>query len=257
MTKETHLPSEQTEPTPTGETQPTPSGTQGEAPSPEAATTPTAVAGPQPTAQGPASETPPQPEPPAEPKPESRVRRFLRRLLWTLLSLFVVFGAGFLTAWYGWRQPLYQQHMKMKSDLSQVTEQKAALEVQQADLEARLRDAQAQIADLETQLSDLQARSQRQKARVYVLSALADTYAAKLSLEMKETATTRLYLTNAKAALTLLGDLLPEQETALRELKGRIDQALGKLETNPLSAQGDMDVVTNGLVQLEKLLLQE
>lgn len=248
MTEETRFPNAETQPTPPADE---PSQPAAEGPSPEAPTAPVETE----TLPPP----PPAPEPATveEPRGESRVRRFFRRLLWTLAFAFALFAAGFLTAWYAVYQPAAGQLEQARQELQTAQQQQADLEVKQAELEGQLSDAQARIADLEGQLEAAQAEAQRQKARVYVLSALADTYAAKLSLERGETATARLYLANAKAALTLLHDLLPDQEAVITEMKHRIDQALGKLDTNPLAAQGDMDVVTNGLVQLEKLLVGE
>lgn len=242
----------QPQPSPTpeaeGATQPVPSGPQESAaeapqaqPTPEVETAPTS-AGEAPTPEAEA------------PKAPSRVGRFFRRLAWTLLALFVVFAAGFLTAWYTQVTPRQNQIAQLTEDQQSLEQAKADLEVQVADLQQQLQDAQSRIQDLESQLQDAQAEANTLRTRMYILSALADTYAGKLTLAHGETTSARLYLSNAKAAITLLEDLLPEQKDSLSEMRYRIDEALGKLDTNPLSAQGDLDVLANALVQLEKLV---
>ncbi len=238
------------------ETQPTPEEIQPSTPSPEA-TPPAEGAGPQDTiplseALGSAQE--PSPTAAPEPPSESRFKRFLRRLLWTAAALLVVFAAGgAVVGWFFYR-PARQEVSRLKQEVQQAQQQSADLEVQKADLENQLKAAQNRIAELEAQVEQLTTERDTAQTHEYLLTALANTYAAQLALADKDTTSARLYLSNVKASLRLLEERLPEQKTVLAEMKQRADKALSLVSTSPLTAQGELSALANYLTQLETLL---
>ncbi len=202
----------------------------------------------------PSGETPPPAEPP---KPESRFKRFMRRLLWTVVGLFVVFAAGFITAWAVFYRPLQAEKQNLEIQLQQVQEAKASLDVEKADLESKLQEAQARIAELETKVEQVSAERDQAQTLHYLLSALADTYAAQLALEKENTTAARLYLSNIQAALRLLEERLPQQKEVLTEMHQRVEKATQTLSTSPLTAQGELTALADYLLQLEKLVTQK
>ncbi len=189
-----------------------------------------------------------------EPKPESRFKRFLRRLLWTLALLLMIFVAGgAVVGWFLYR-PARQEVSRLKQDLQEAQQQNADLEVQKADLENQLKAAQDQITDLKAQVEQLTTERDEIQTRYYLLSALANTYAAQLALTDKDTTSARLYLSNVKASLRLLEDRLPDQQAVIAEMKQRADKALSIMNTSPLTAQGELSALANYLTQLESLI---
>jgi len=192
-----------------------------------------------------------------EKKPESRFKRFLRRLLWTLVGVFVVFAAGFITAWMIFYRPLEAQKRSLEQQLQQIQEEKAALEVTKADLETKLQDAQARLADLEDQAKTIAAERDQAQTLQYLLSALADTYAAQLALDAENPTSARLHLSNVQASLRLLAERLPEQKEVFTEMNQRVDKAMQTLTTSPLTAQGELTALADYFLQLKNLITKK
>lgn len=199
---------------------------------------------------------PSAPEAP-EKKPESRFKRFLRRLLWTLVGIFVVFAAGFITAWVTFYRPLEAQKRSLEQQLQQIQEEKAALEVTKADLETKWQDAQARLADLEDQAKAIAAERDQAQTLQYLLSALADTYAAQLALDAENPTSARLHLSNVQASLRLLEERLPEQKEVFTEMNQRVDKAMQTLTTSPLTAQGELTALADYFLQLKNLITKK
>jgi hypothetical protein len=177
--------------------------------------------------------------PELEPLPKPRRRTRLRRGLYGLGGLLIVFllGAGLVGLL------LYRP---------------AQLELDEAN--EQLRDAEERIGELEDQVATLELlpdQLDESSRHAAVLGVLADVNAARLALAGGETASARLYLSATPERLTRLTEALgKEHEPVTSAMQQRLDLITKEISSEPEVAQNDLDALANQLMQLEMTFLE-
>jgi hypothetical protein len=162
------------------------------------------------------------------------MRATLRWLLVVLLS----FGLGVLlialTLYFPTRQQLVNAHTDLEQANTMVTSQSD------------------QIITLQTTNESLQKDLDSAELHIYVLRALAGVRGASQAVAADDYAGARLSLVQASGALDSLSVLLgTDQKDVLTAMQRSAAQALTKVKINLISAQPELDQLTNNLVQLE------
>lgn len=201
------------------------------------------------------------PKPETEAKPPSRFRRFLRRLLWTLALLLVLYAAGFLTAIVLVVQPLQDRLGQAEQAAQNLQGQATSLNEQLAQKDTYIRELEARIQNLEGQLQQVQEAQKaleeaqaRMTPYIALLQSLHYGYRAALALQQEDLLAARL------AWQTLLQHLETVQQTAPENVKDGVsavyEQAqnlLPQLATDPTTYQKILVLVAR-MEDLEPLL---
>ncbi|MBN2547531.1 MAG: hypothetical protein JXB15_00115 [Anaerolineales bacterium] len=206
------------------------------------------------------SDTQPQPEeqkaeraalPPA--KEVSRGKNsptLAARLLRWLLGFLVLVGLGALLA-------IYTLYLPAQEKLNQANLQISTLSGQATSELIAANQEIDRLASLDTENKDLQ--SELDQATLYntVLRARLDVTSALLSLANQETEKARLSLNKTSGVLKELESLLPQdQRKVVADLQKRLELVLDELDKNVYAARSDLDVLANGLLELESAILR-
>ena len=173
-----------------------------------------------------------------ETKPEAHPQRSMRGTGRWLLAVLLAFGLGALAIALILYFPTQQELVKANADLGQAN----ATVTSQTD----------QITALQTGNGTLQKDLDSAKLHIYILKALSGVRGASQAVAADDYAGARLSLIQASDALDSLSGLLgTDQKDVLTAMQQSAANALTDLKTNLLSAQPELDQLTNNLVQLE------
>ena len=213
---------------------------------------------------------PEEPEVPVDeeappPQEESRARRAFRRFLRWTLGLIIIFGLGFLTA-------VFTVYNSKVSELGQA--QTKIVDANQAatDLQAQITGLENDIAALNTQITALNGKIDTLEAenqalldqqhgyelRIALLDARSDVVGAQVELYEGNLPQARILLENTGNTLTLIESLLPEDlQSVISALQGRLELAIGEIETDPETAIADLSILAGDLLEIENALFSE
>ena len=171
------------------------------------------------------------PAPP--PKPPSRLTLWLRRaMVWAAGGL-VVFALGALGNWWFQVRPQVAQGQQLTTQLEAANQELEGLRPKAADADR------------------LQALFDKAELRLLTLQALVRVNEARAALALGEGSRGRLPALLADAPLarlqTLVDPAVAETVGALRE---RLAMAIDEIDGNAFAAQGDFEILANGLNQL-------
>jgi hypothetical protein len=173
-----------------------------------------------------------------ETKPETHPQKSMRGTLRWLLAVLLAFGLGALVIALTLYFPTRQQLVKANANLGQAN----ATVTSQTD----------QITTLQTSNKTLQKDLDSAKLHSYVLKALSGVRGASQAVAAGDYAGARLSLIQASDALNILSGFLGvDQKDVLTSMQQSAAKALTDLKTNLMSAQPELDQLTNNLVQLE------
>lgn len=189
---------------------------------------------------------------------ESPVRRFLRNALRLTLGLLIVFGLGFLTAFYTIYQSatteikLGQSRLEQsQADLDTANQQITTLGNQISDLEGQIKA----LSSLETEIQDLQTEIDAHTLHIKILRAQLDISTAILALSKDNRAQARLALNGTTETLKDIESMLePDQREAVTPMQQRLELVLSEMEGDPYAAQSDLDVLAASILKLENSL---
>lgn len=166
------------------------------------------------------------------------------KLLIGLVVAIVLFGAGGLTVYTQFYRPLQQQ----------LVEKEQALQSAQEEID-QLKGQIDQLSPLDQANTTLESNLESTENHRLLLSARADVAMAMLALARDDAARARAVLSQTPATLeTLAQRVSTDQQAFLASLQDRLKLAIGELESNTYAAQSDMDVLMNGLLELETVL---
>lgn len=171
------------------------------------------------------------------------------RLLRWLLGVLILTGIGALLA-------IYTLYLPAQQKLDQANLQINALSVEATSEISAANQEIDRLAGLDTKNKDLE--SELDQATLYntILRARLDVASALLSLADQDTDKARLSLNKTSSVLKELESLLPQdQRKVVSDLNKRLDLVLGELDTNVYAARSDLDVLANGLLELESVIL--
>jgi hypothetical protein len=198
--------------------------------------------------------TPPPPmpaeSPPIFPKSPSRFQKFLRTALLSLGGALVLFLAGLIVGYVWLTRPAQAEVQRLTAELS---DEKTASQERIAELEGQVENLTA----VETKGAAIQQELEEARLQLAVLNTLTDVMAARIELAAKNEAGMRLALNNVAKSLTTLAGLAPaDQKEALQAMQDHLELVLEELENNPASADQDLDVLEQNLLQLLASLKQ-
>jgi hypothetical protein len=181
---------------------------------------------------------------PDEPKPPSKIGIFFRKALRWTTGLIFVFGLGVVTAWFVRVQPQ---------------------DLQIDDLNDRIQAAEATAEELESQVSTLLplavenesilAELSETQLHVDVMRVLVDVTSAEIALMKDDLVTAKASLTGTETRLELIhANLEGEEQQAIEGIQTRLTLVLEGIEEDTETALGDLDVLTNNLIALERSL---
>ncbi len=184
-------------------------------------------------------------EAPAAPKEPSRFGLFLRRALRWSAGIGVVFALGIGALWFTQVRPQAERIRELQSDLEAARSQVEALQKEVEDLRP-----------LESENADLQASLAAAQQRHALLSTLVDVTQAQLALAQDDGLAARAALAEAPAQLkSLQRDLSGQEAETLAAMQDRLDLVLRELDQDEtFAAQRDLEVLANGLVELDRAL---
>ncbi len=160
-------------------------------------------------------------------RPETRLQKSMRGALRWVLVVLLAFGVGALLIAFALYLPTRQRLDKANADLEY---------------------ANAAIAANET----LQKNLDSVTLHMVVLKALSGVRGASLAVAADDYAGARLSLIQASDALDTLSGLLgTDQKDVLTAMQQSAAQALTEVKNDLMSAQPELDQLTNNLVQLE------
>jgi len=173
-----------------------------------------------------------------ETKPETHPQKSMRGTLRWLLAVLLAFGLGALVIALTLYFPTRQQLVKASADLEQAN--------------TTVTSQTTQITTLQTGNETLQKDLDSAKLHITVLKALSGVRGASQAVAADDYAGARLSLIQASDALDVLSSLLGvDQKDVLTAMQQSAAKALTDLKTNLMSAQPELDQLTNNLAQLE------
>jgi type II secretory pathway component PulM len=174
-------------------------------------------------------------------KPESQPKPRKRNILRWALVFLIVFGLGVLvtlfTLYIPQREALQAGETKLKE-----ADQKIA------DLQKRIDS----LTSLETKNQTLQTDQKNDALHTNLLMARVDIASAQLALAKNDPAKARVALTKTPKTLDTLASLMEQnQQKIVQDMQSRLKLAASEIGNNNYAANSDLDVLANGLVQLE------
>lgn len=179
-------------------------------------------------------------------EPTAAPRRLRRILLWAL-SLIVILAAGVILTWVIRVQPQAEQIASLDAAIITLQDQ---VDEQSQELK-ELRPLVAQNDKLESELA-------LSNAHLDLLTVLVDVTTAQLALAQEDDIA-------ARAALTGTGERLEALETSLeganavevREMNDRLQLVIAEVQSDAFAARRDLEILTNNLLALERVLFGE
>lgn len=187
--------------------------------------------------------------PAAEPaRVESGFRRFMRNLVRAAAVILLLFGAGFLTAYFLLVRPAQQQTSQVQSSLEQAQRDVSSAETRVAQSEGQMKSMQTQVEQARGEMEKAQNRAALQTVRT-------DIAVARLALANKDGPAARNALVQAQNDLAqMLPALKAADENLADSVAGRLEIILNELNRDPTTAISDMDILSRNLDQAEEAL---
>ena len=187
---------------------------------------------------------------------ETKSRRFFRLLFRWSAGILIIFGLGLITGIYGLYRPTLQEAERSKeiadANLASAQDQIAELESKIISLEKDKETLQP-LSDTNLELLETQNAL---NLHIYILDARVDVISALLAVSQDDNAGASVLLSNTPDTLDKIEALLePNQQERTIAMKQRLEQIMGELEDDPYTAQSDLDVLSNWLLQLEDSLI--
>jgi hypothetical protein len=173
---------------------------------------------------------------------ESRANRFLVRTLRWLVGILIVMGLGALLVVYTLYRPMQQSLGESRTQGEQASQRIAELESQVETL-----------SDLEAKNKVLQTELDQAELQIAILSARADVATAQVALAQEDEVKARQALSKTQQTLKKIEGLLkPSDKQLATYMEERLDLAIKGIGVNTFAAASDLDVLANGLLELEK-----
>ncbi|MGD8814991.1 MAG: hypothetical protein PVI78_11015 [Anaerolineales bacterium] len=188
--------------------------------------------------------TPVEVEPPKKP---SRLSLFFKKALRWAAGIGLLFAFGVSLTWLVRVLPLVRELRAVRSDLMTANAQIADLEELVVDMQV-LED---NYASLEANLDDVEHH-------LSLLKILSDVSASRLALAMDNPLAARTALSDTDERLSILQeDLEGDHANTVVKVRVRLQQAISEIDTNIFAAEGDLEIITNDLLNLERDLFNE
>ena len=208
---------------------------------------------PSPEPEQPATETAPaQPEQPATEPPTAqpekpkmgRFQRILRTALIGLAAVIVVFLAGFLT-------DHFVRYSPMKAELTQSQDELSQANQDISDLQSQINNLNDQLAINENLQTELDSANQH----IELLQALVELRTARIELGNDNIAGAKVALLNTFSRMENLKPLVETVDATLAaNMFSRLDLILTGIDSDPVTAQTDLDLLAENLLSVETLL---
>jgi len=179
-------------------------------------------------------------------KTADRLGMILRVALFSVLGGLVLFLAGMLVSFLIFTRPV-------QADLEAVSARLAEQEAKNEQVENDIKDLQDTKAGLEAEKIALQNSLVSNDLHIALLNTLADVMSARLALAAENDTGTRLALNNAVNSLKTLESLVQaDQRVVVVALQADLESIASALSSSSASAQGDLEVMTENLMQLRE-----
>lgn len=179
-------------------------------------------------------------------EPTAAPRRLRRILLWAL-SLIVILAAGVILTWV----------IRVKPQAEQIASLDAAIITLQDQVDEQSQELK-ELRPLVAQNDKLESELALSNAHLDLLTVLVDVTTAQLALAQEDDIA-------ARAALTGTGERLEALETSLegtnavevREMNDRLQLVIAEVQSDAFAARRDLEILTNNLLALERVLFGE
>ena len=204
----------------------------------------------QPESQPPIPEIEPEVVPPTpEPEPEEAPvpRRRLRRVLIWAVSLIIILAAGVILTWTLRVQPQVAQIETLQNEVQTL---RSEFEEQESELE--------QLRPIVEEVDQLKDRLAMTEAHLDLLTVLVDVTTAQLALAQEDDIAARAALTGTTEHLQMLESTLAGANASeVADMIERLALVLEEVETDTFAARRDLEILTNNLLALERVLFFE
>jgi len=189
-------------------------------------------------------------KPPSEEKitkqPGPLGRFFIRVVRWAA-GIGLVFGFGVVLTWLIRVAPLVGERRDLRDEL-------AAANAHIADLEGVVSD----LRDLEKTNASLQAELTSAELHIVLLNILSDISEARFALAFDDRAAAHAALTDTDELMSSLQEALGgEEANTVVGLRVRLLQAISEIDTDTFAADGDLEILANGLMNLEQKVFSD
>jgi hypothetical protein len=182
-----------------------------------------------------------------KPKEAGPLGRFFTKAVRWAAGIGLIFGFGVVLTWLVRVVPLVIDVRDLRAELT-------AANAQISDLEEIVDD----IHDLQQTNASLQADLASAELHIDLLYILSDISKARLALASDDPAMADSALTGTDELMSILQEALEgEDANTVVGLRGRLQQAISEIETDVFAADGDLEILTNGLMVLELKLFGE
>lgn len=178
---------------------------------------------------------------PPEPRP------WLRKVLLWAVGLVVVFSAGVLLSWTLQVRP---QAARIESLETQFLASQDQIKLLDEELQS-LRPLSGQITQLREELSSAEAH-------LDLLNVLVDVTTAQLALAQEDDIAARAALTGTSSRLDALESTLEGSNAKdVGDMNARLQLVVEEVQNDPFAARRDLEILTNSLLALERVLFGE
>ena len=188
-----------------------------------------------------------------------RFQRILRTALIALAAVIVVFLAGFLTDHFARYSPmkavLTENLTQTQDELSQANQTISDLQSQIDNLTTQLTAANDRIAALEQDKENLQSDLDSANQHIELLTVLGELKTAHIELKSGNIAGAKVALSSTAARLENLKPLVETVDANLAaDMLTRLNLILTGMDTDSVTAQADLGLLTKNLQSVETLL---
>lgn len=183
---------------------------------------------------------------PGRPPGPSRFQRGLRTFLLWAVGLLGVFALGIAATWVQQVQPRIAVAETLRSDLEAVQSEQNALK---AEVE--------QLRPLKDENAALQKQAEESELHLRLLRVLVDVTTAQLALTQENVAAAKASLVQASTDLSALKAGSTSETATIEGLQERVQLVLQEIDGDAFAARRDLEIMTNSLLALEKILFAE
>lgn len=189
-------------------------------------------------------------EPPSEEKitkePGPLGRFFIRVVRWAA-GIGLIFGFGVVLTWIVRVVPLVGELRDLREELGAANTQITGLE-----------DVVSDLRDLERTNASLQAELTKAELHIVLLNVLSDISEARLALAIDDRAAAHAALTDTDDLMVSLQEALEgEDANNVVGYRVRLQQAISEVDTDTFAADGDLEILANGLMNLEQKVFSD
>jgi hypothetical protein len=189
------------------------------------------------------SESPPSEEKESPKKPSPLGRLFTKVVRWTA-GIVMIFAFGVALTWLVRVAPLVRDLNDVREDLAT-----ASAEIDRLELAAE------GIPALEQSNVALQAELTAAEQHLNILKILSDVSTSRLALANDNSAAALSVLVGTDERMSRLQESLEgEDANSIVGLRVRLQQAISEIDTNMFAADGDLGILANDLLSLERKL---